>query len=107
MHKNRDFFDLQGRGSKFAACCYQFEVKEALRNTLGSFLLLTSTTLLIVIVQLMNPTFLYSSDYEFVGAVFFLDPGSPFDVGHFYILFHYFNCHPLCFGAISVVSYLL
>ena len=82
--------DLQGRGNKFAACCFQFEVKEALRNTLGSFLLLSSTSLLIVIVQLMNPTFLYSSDYEFAGAVFYLDPGSPFDAGHFYFLFPLF-----------------
>ena len=90
IHRNRDFFDLQARGYRLAACCYQFEVKEALRNTLGSFLLLSSTSLLIVLVQLMNPTFLYSSDYEFAGAVFYLDPGSPFDAGHFYFLFPLF-----------------
>ena len=91
LHQNKDFFfNLQGRGSKFAACCYQFEIKEALRNTLGSFLLLSSTSLLIVLVQLMNHTFLYSSDYKFAGAVFYLDPGSPFDAGHFYFLFPLF-----------------
>ena len=72
-----------------------FDVKEALRNTLGSFLLLSSTTLLIVLIQLMNRTVLYSSDqsasvYKIVNAVFYLDPGSPFNAGHFYFLFPLF-----------------
>ena len=73
--------------NKIAVCCFEFEVSEALRNTLGSFLLLSSTTLLIVLIQLMNPTFLYSSDYKIVDAVFYLDPGSPFNVVHFYFWF--------------------
>ena len=86
LHKNKDFFDCKERGSKIAICCYVFEVKEALRNTLGSFLLLSSTTVLIVLIQLMHPTFLYSSDYKIVDTVFYLDPGSPFKAGHFYVL---------------------
>ena len=90
LHKKKDFFDCQERGSKIAICCYVFEVKEALRNTLGSFLLLSSTTLLIVLIQLMNPTFLYSSDYKIVDVVFYLDPVSPFNARHFYFLFPLF-----------------
>ena len=86
LHRNKDFFASQQRGSKIAISCYLFEVKEALRNTLGSFLLMSSTTVLIVLIQLMNPTFLYSSDYKIVDAVFYLDPGSPFNAGHFYFL---------------------
>ena len=38
LHKKNDFFDCQERGSKIAICCYVFEVKEALRNTLHGFI---------------------------------------------------------------------
>ena len=88
LHTNNNFHCSQ-TGNCFAHFFYQRDVKEA-RNTLGSFLLLSSTTLLIVLIQLMNRTVLYSSDYKIVNAVFYLDPGSPFNAGHFYFLFPLF-----------------
>ena len=86
LHKNDNLFQYTQRGNKIADFFYQRDVKEA-RNTLGSFLLLSSTTVIIVLLQLMNPTFLYSSDHKIVGTVFYLDPRSQFNAGHIYFLF--------------------
>ena len=64
--------------------CTMFTVTEKMKNMLGSFLLLSSTSILIILFQVINPTFLRSSNGTIIGSVFYLDPGTEYSLGHFY-----------------------
>ena len=91
--------------NKLTAYFHLFDISEALSNTLSSFLLLSCTSLLTVLLQLLNPTFLRDSDARIVETVFYLDPATQYDVTHFYFLFPLLVVLLILFPALVTIAF--